>query len=128
MIYLVVKNLHITLAVLSLSLFLIRAVYSVRESPWLERRWVKILPHLVDTLLLICGLTLMTILQAWPHRTPWLAVKLIALLFYIGVGSLAIKRARTPRGRALFTLLSLLIFGYMVSVAITKTAVPFVYS
>lgn len=128
MVYLVTKNLHITLAALSLCLFLIRAIHSVRESPWLERRWVKVLPHVVDTLLLICGLTLMTLLKAWPHQTPWLAAKLITLLLYIGAGSMAIKRGRTPSGRALFTLLALVIFAYMVTVAITKTAVPFVYS
>jgi len=127
-VYLMTKNLHITLAALSLALFLIRAILSVRESPWLERRWMQILPHVMDTLLLICGLTLMTLLKAWPHQTPWLAAKLIALLLYIGAGSMAIKRARTPLGRALFTLLALLIFGYMVLVAITKTAVPFAHS
>jgi|TARA_R100000501_G_C2617150_1_gene110647 uncharacterized membrane protein SirB2 len=125
-IYLVTKNLHITLAALSLSLFLIRAMYSVRESPQLERRWAKVLPHLVDTLLLICGLTLMVLLKAWPHQTPWLSAKLIALCFYIGIGTMAIKRARTPRGRALFTFLAILVFAYMASVAITKTASPFV--
>ncbi len=127
MAYLVTKNLHITLAVLSLCFFLIRAIYPVRDSPLLERRWIKVLPHVVDTLLLICGLTLMTLLKAWPHQTPWLTAKLIALLLYIGAGTIALKRDRPPCVRILFTLLALLIFGYMVAVATTKTAVPFAY-
>ncbi len=126
MIYLVTKNLHITLVALSLFFFLIRAIYSVRESPQLERHWAKILPHLVDTLLLISGIMLMVLLKAWPHQTPWLSAKLIALFFYISIGSMAIKRARTPRGRALSTFLAILVFAYMASVAITKTATPFV--
>jgi len=125
MLYLTIKHLHMALAATSLLFFLARALGSVRESAWLRRRWVKVLPHLIDTLLLVCGLTLMTMLRAWPHQTPWLAAKLVALVFYIGFGTLAIKRGRTPGTRAGFAVLAVLTFGYMVAVAIGKSPVPF---
>ncbi|MBF5056462.1 invasion gene expression up-regulator, SirB [Alcanivorax sp. 521-1] len=124
MFYLTVKHLHMTLAALSVSFFVVRAWWSVRESPLGQRRWVRVAPHVLDTLLLTCGLILMVLLRAWPHQTPWLAAKLTALLLYIGFGTLAIKRARSPGQRALFTVLAVMVFAYMVAVAITKSPLP----
>ncbi|HCE40619.1 MAG: regulator SirB [Alcanivorax sp.] len=124
MLYLTVKHLHMTLAALSVSFFMVRAWWSVRESPLGQRRWVRVAPHVLDTLLLTCGLILMVLLRAWPHQTPWLAAKLTALLLYIGFGTLAIKRARSSGQRALFTVLAIMVFAYMVAVAITKNPLP----
>ncbi|KAF0806706.1 invasion gene expression up-regulator, SirB [Alcanivorax xiamenensis] len=116
--YLLIKHLHMTLAALSLGLFVLRAGWSVTESPMLRRRWVRVTPHLVDTLLLILGVTLMVLLRAWPHQTPWLAAKLLALVAYIGLGTMAIKRGTTPARRAGYALAAVLIFLYMVGVAV----------
>ena len=54
-------------------------------------------------------------------NSPWLTAKLSALLLYIALGALAIKRAPSPLLRLLCGLLALLVFGYMVAVAITKS-------
>lgn len=117
--YLTIKSLHITFAALSLGLFVLRAAWSVRESQRLQRRWVKVLPHLIDTVLLALGVSLMVMLRAWPQHTPWLAAKLLALLFYIGLGTVAIKRGATPAIRALFAFLAVMVFVYMVGTAVT---------
>ena len=122
--YLPIKHLHMTLALLSVAFFVLRAWWSVRESPWREYRWVKVAPHILDTLLLLFGLVLMVLLRAWPHQTPWLAAKLTALLVYIGLGTMAIKRGRTPLERAWFALAAVVVFAYMVAVAINKTPLP----
>ncbi|WP_455565488.1 SirB2 family protein [Modicisalibacter luteus] len=71
--YFLIKHIHMTAAGLSLALFSLRAWWSVRESPQLQRRWVKVLPHLIDTILLAAGITLMIMLRAWPTQHPWLA-------------------------------------------------------
>lgn len=119
--YALIKHLHVTAATLSLAFFLLRAWWSVREVPLLQRRWVKIAPHLIDTALLGLGVTLMVLLSAWPHQQPWLAAKLIALLGYIGLGTLAIKRGRTPAVRGVAALAAVATFAYMLGAAVTHS-------
>lgn len=116
--YTLIKNLHVTLAAASITLFTIRAWWSVRDAPGLRRPWVRVLPHVIDTGLLACGVTLMVMLRVWPQQTPWLAAKLVALLVYIGLGTVAIKRGRSATTRAAFALLAMAVFAYMVGVAV----------
>ncbi|MCK0754221.1 SirB2 family protein [Chromohalobacter japonicus] len=116
--YSLIKQIHITAAALSLALFSLRAWWSVRESPRRRQRWVKVLPHLIDTVLLAAGITLMVMSKAWPTQHPWLAAKLVGLVAYIVIGSLAIKRGRTPTIRAAAALVAIAIFMYIVGVAI----------
>lgn len=107
-----------TVAGLSLGLFMLRAWWSYRQSPWLGRRWVKIAPHVIDTALLGLGLWLMVTLSLWPHQQPWLAAKLIALLVYIGLGTVAIKRGRSPAVRGVAGVAAVLTFLYMIGAAV----------
>ena len=116
--YTLIKHLHISLAAASITLFATRAWWSVRDTSRLRRRWVRVLPHVIDTGLLACGVTLMVMLRAWPQHTPWLAAKLVALLVYIGLGTVAIKRGRTATTRATFAVLAVAVFAYMVGVAV----------
>ena len=120
--YALIKQLHVTAATLSILFFMLRAWWSVRGAPVLQTRWIKIAPHIIDTLLLTLGLVLMVMLAAWPHQHPWMAAKLIALLAYIGLGTLAIKRGRTPRARAIAALAAVLTFAYMLGAAIRHSA------
>lgn len=115
--YLLIKQIHMMTVGLSLAIFMLRACWSVRESPQLTRRWVRILPHVVDTALLAFGLWLMVILRAWPTQHPWLVAKLVGLIVYIVVGSLAIKRGRTPMIRGLAAIGAVTIFTYIIGVA-----------
>lgn len=116
--YALIKHLHMTAAGASLSFFLVRAWWSVQASPTLARPWVRVLPHLIDTTLLGLGVWLMVSLSLWPHQQPWLAAKLLGLLAYIGLGTLAIKRGRTPRSRGLAALAALAVFAFMVGAAV----------
>ena len=116
--YFLIKHLHITAATLSLLFFILRAVWSVCDAEVLKARWVRIAPHVIDTLLLTLGVVLMVMLSLWPHQHPWLAAKLIALLAYIGLGTVAIKRGRTPRTRAVAALAAVATFAYMLGAAI----------
>lgn len=118
--YALIKHLHMTTAVLSLAFFVVRAWWSVREVTLLQRRWVRVLPHVNDTLLLALGVTLMVMLSMWPHQHPWLAAKLLGLLGYIVLGTVAIKRGRTPRTRGLTALVAVATFFYIMGAAMTK--------
>ncbi|RDB44293.1 regulator SirB [Halomonas sp. DQ26W] len=118
--YFLIKHLHMTTAGLSLAFFILRAWWSVREAPILQRRWVKIVPHVNDTLLLTFGILLMVMLSMWPQRHPWLAAKILALLVYIVLGSVAIKRGRTSLVRGMAALAAVITFLYMLGTAMFK--------
>ena len=90
--YLHLKMLHMTLAAVSLLFFVVRAAWSVQGNALMQRRWVRISPHVIDTALLLAGVALMMTLRISPHDTPWLAVKLIGVVVYIGLGAVAIRR------------------------------------
>ena len=121
--YLALKHLHITLVATSLGLFVLRGLWMLAGSVRLQQRWVKIAPHIIDTALLAAGVTL-TFLAHWnPVQQPWLAAKLVALVFYIGFGTLAFKAAH-PAVRRLAFGAALLCAAYMVKVAISKTPWP----
>lgn len=98
-------------------MFSLRVWWSVHESPRLQRRWVKVGPHLVDTVLLAAGVTLMVMLRAWPMQHPWLAAKLVGLVAYSVIGTLAAKRGRTPTIRAISSLRAIAIFVYIAGAA-----------
>lgn len=113
--YLLIKHLHMTAAGLSILFFIIRAYWSVTSSGKLQLRLVKTLPHIVDTVLLLAGITLAAMIG--PEQ-PWILAKIVALILYIGVGTIAIKRGKTPATRGAAALVAIAIFVYIVGVAI----------
>jgi len=92
--YLAIKYLHITFAALSGSLFLLRGFWMLQASSMLQQRWVKIVPHVVDTLLLVSALTLVFGSDQYPFEQPWLTAKVLALIVYIALGTIALKRGK----------------------------------
>jgi uncharacterized membrane protein SirB2 len=118
--YLFLKHVHMTCAALSGSLFVLRGGWMLAGSANLQRRWVRTLPHIVDTLLLASALGLAFWSHQYPGRMPWLTAKVTALLVYIVLGTIALKRGRTPAVRAGAFAAALAAFGYIVGVALTK--------
>ena len=119
--YLILKHLHITAAYASLAFFVLRAFWSVRGVALLQARWVKIVPHLMDTLLLTLGVTLAVILNFWPLPL-WLSAKITALVIYILLGTVAIKRGKTPKIRATAAIAAVLVFAYIIGAAVERYA------
>jgi uncharacterized membrane protein SirB2 len=121
--YLSIKYIHVTAVTLSIALFLLRAGWMLYSPQRLQRRWVRTVPHVIDTALLLSGAWL-----AWQLGRAgvggWLPAKLAALVAYIVLGAVALRygRARGLRIGALGG--ALLAFAYMVAVAVTKS--PFV--
>ena len=123
--YLPVKHLHISLVLVSICLFCIRFHWSYTGAQYLNKKWVKVLPHCIDTTLLLCGIYLMVAAELWPNEQPWLLTKLLALIIYIILGSFAIKYSKTQRMKVLAGSAAILTFIYMVNVAISHN--PFVF-
>ena len=88
------KHLHITLAVISISLFTLRFAWLMINSQQLNRKWVKITPHIIDTLLIIIGVVMVVQLAINPLEQLWLAEKMLALIAYIFTGVYTLKFAR----------------------------------
>lgn len=120
--YYLIKNLHVGFVSLSILLFCLRAAWSVQGSALLQQRWVKIAPHIIDSLLLLFGIWLMVIMKLKIGDHPWLLAKWLGLALYIGLGTYAIKRGRTALIRFVFALASVVVFGYIIGAAIEKSA------
>ena len=112
---------HVTFVALSFTGFFIRGIWMLRDSKLLQLRWVKIAPQVVDTVLLVSAIVLAVLLRLSPMEQPWLMAKIVALVLYIGVGLLALRFGRTRRIRLYAWLSGLVIFLYIVSVALSKS-------
>ena len=117
--YLALRQVHISCAVLTIALFLLRGGLMIAESPWLRSRALLILPHVIDTVLLTTALMLTTIVQQYPFVQGWLTMKVVLLVAYVVLGSIAIKRGRTKRIRVYAFSAALLTIGFLVTVART---------
>jgi len=118
--YTAVKYAHVAAVALSFALFCLRGIWMMVDSPHLDRRWVRIVPHVNDTVLLLAGVTLAFMLRVSPGENPWLVAKLVALPVYIGLGMLALRPGRTKPVRVVAWLAALAVFGYIVAVAVSR--------
>jgi uncharacterized membrane protein SirB2 len=120
------KYLHVSCALLSITGYTVRGIWMMRESPWLQKKWVRVAPHIVDTLLLVAGILLALQIQQYPFVQGWLTAKLLALIAYIVVGAVGLKYGKTKKIRIAAWVAAIAIFGYIVLVAMTRQALPFI--
>jgi len=119
--YPLLKQIHLLTVALTLALFLLRGWWMLRDSPRLHQRWVRIVPHVNDTVLLASALGLMVIVHQYPFVHDWLTAKVVALVVYIVLGSIALKRGRTKRTRTIAFIGALAAFAYIVASALTRS-------
>jgi uncharacterized membrane protein SirB2 len=93
--YFAVKHLHLTLVAVSVLFFVVRFVLHMRASSIMDKKFIKIAPHVIDTFLLLSGLALCFIIQQFPFVDPWLTEKIIAVAAYIALGIMAFKADRS---------------------------------
>ncbi len=122
--YALLKAVHLAAIVTSGTLFQVRAAWMASGSPRLHARWVRILPHVVDTVLLASGIGLATLLAQVPFVHAWLTAKVLALVLYVILGSIALKRGRTRRVRLAAWVAATATFAYIVAVALGKSPWP----
>jgi uncharacterized membrane protein SirB2 len=120
MILIVLKYFHVSCVALSGVGFVLRGLWMLRDSAMLQARWVKVAPHVIDTLLLGSAISMAVISAQYPFALDWLTAKLAGLLVYILCGTMALKRGRTKGQRAVYFAVAMLAFAYIVSVALTR--------
>jgi uncharacterized membrane protein SirB2 len=123
--YTLVKHLHLTAIGLSVLLFLLRFVLLSMQSPMLQKKWLKILPHIVDTVLIVSAVTLMILIQQYPFVDAWVTEKLLALLMYIFMVTLALKLAKTKSMRFIGLIGAISWIAFAGIAAVSKQAILF---
>jgi uncharacterized membrane protein SirB2 len=96
-------------------------------SSLLEAKLTKILPHIIDSVLLITAILLTLILHQYPFENSWLTAKLIGLFTYIFFGSIALKRGNTPHQRIGAFILAIVCIGYIFGVALSKSPLSWMH-
>ena len=118
--YLTIRTLHVTFALLSASGFILRGYWMWRGSALLQHKLTRTLPHIVDTLLLLSAIVLVLLSGFYPVTTSWINIKLLLLVAYIVLGTIALKRGRSRRMRAIAFLLALVSLAGIFYAALTK--------
>jgi len=124
--FITLKTLHVTCAILSIAGYVIRGIWMIRESPWLHKTWVRVLPHIIDTTLLVSAILLAWQIRQYPFGHGWLTAKVLALVAYIVIGAIGLKYGRTKQIRVTAWLGAIIIFGYIVLVALTRQVLPYI--
>ena len=118
--YATLKHVHIGAATLSIALFVLRGIWMLWSPARLRMLWVRFVPHAIDTVLLATALLLAWQLGA-AAASSWVGAKVVGLLVYIALGIIALKRGRTRRIRAGAFVGAIVVFAYIVMVAVTKS-------
>jgi len=119
--YTTLKLVHMIAAILAISGFILRSFWMLSDSENLQRPLVRVLPHVIDTVFLLAGIGLIVTLHLPLLLPGWLQIKIVALLAYIVLGTIALKRGKTKRVRLIAFILALLTFAYAVGVALNKS-------
>lgn len=115
--YLILKHIHMTAAILSGVGFLLRGLWMMQESSLTNAKLVRVLPHIIDTVLLVTALGLVFQIGGFPL---WVQVKIVMLFAYIALGVFAFRIAKGLGKRMMFFFAALVAYGFILSVAISK--------
>ncbi len=118
-------KLHVLFVLLSGFGFFMRGIGHIRGDLWVQKKTIRILPHIIDTGLLLSAIALLVVTNTSP-LTDWVLAKIIALIVYIFLGVMAFRIAKTRGRKAIYWLLALLVFAYMFAVAKTHLVLPWV--
>ncbi|MDF2625572.1 MAG: siroheme synthase [Kosakonia cowanii] len=120
-------TLHLTSVALTISLFTLRYWWRWSNNPRFQARWVRVLPHIVDSVLLLSGVGLIALTGYLPFtvKGAWLTEKLFGVIIYIVLGFIALGRHR-PRGQQvgfIAFMLGLVVLYIIIKLAATKVPI-----
>lgn len=115
-------HIHALAVLLSLTGFVLRGIWMLRDSPRLKARWVKITPHVIDTILLLSALGAAWLLFWRQGAYPtFINIKIVGLIGYIALGLFALKLGKTKAIRASAWVLAIILFLYVATIGIAHT-------
>ncbi|MEP6510637.1 MAG: SirB2 family protein [Dokdonella sp.] len=113
-----IKLVHICAVIASGTLFGLRGLLMLTRSRITNHAALRYLSYAIDTTLLTAALMLVTILHQYPFVQAWLTVKVLLLVVYIVLGTIALKRGRTRAMQVTCYFAALAVYLFIVSVAI----------
>ncbi|MFT4994389.1 MAG: putative membrane protein SirB2 [Paraglaciecola sp.] len=123
--YTAIKHIHLSIIVISVLLFILRFIWTVSQSQMIQKKWVKVVPHVVDTVLLLSALILCVLIGQYPIVDAWLTEKVLGLVMYILMGTIALKIGQTGFMRAVGFVGALSWLAFIAVIAVTKQALLF---
>lgn len=120
--YMFLKHLHLTTIAISVTLLVLRFIGSMLNASVMQKRWVKIVPHINDTILLLTGVGLIAVTGFYPFtpHSAWLTEKLLGVVIYILLGFVALREGKNKAIRT-FALLGALGWIWLIAqMAMTK--------
>jgi uncharacterized membrane protein SirB2 len=118
-----IKWLHVACVVASGTLFSLRGALMLCGSRYANYLALARLSYVIDTTLLAAAVLLVLIIHQYPFVQAWLTVKVLLLFVYIFLGIFALRRGKTRRSRAGYFLAALVVYGFIISVAVTHDPV-----
>lgn len=115
------RHVHMSCALASFTLFVLRGVWRFGGSPLAQARWTRVVPHVIDTVLLATALGLAWDFAPYPALHGFLAAKVGGVVLYILLGMTAFSWGRTQRQRLAAWFAAQAVFFYIVAVALTKS-------
>jgi len=112
-----IKFVHVAAVILSGSLFALRGMLMLARSRWTNHAALRGLSYAIDTTLLTAALMLVTILHQYPFVQAWLTAKVLLLVAYVALGTLALKRGRTRGVQVACFFAALAVFAMIVGIA-----------
>ena len=123
-VYYMLKLAHVATVVISGSLFVYRyARLSIHPDQPLPKA-LKVLPHINDTVLLSCAIGMLALIGLNPFTTPWLLVKIVALLVYIALGTVCMRSPPGSKRQAISFVAAISVFAYIILVGLSKQVIP----
>lgn len=114
---------HLSFVLISIIVFTGKFMVSVFKPEYLQQKTFKIVPHVVDTFLLVSGISLIVRNYDSIDNFMWLASKIIILILYIGIGIFSMRSQGVIRWLAFVGALAC--YAYIIIIAVTKTG--FIY-
>lgn len=115
--YTEVRIIHVTAALTSGGLFVLRGIGVQRHAGWPMAAPVRYLSYGIDTLLLLAAATLVSMLPHAFFANGWLTVKLCLVVVYIACGIYALRRGRSPAIRVRCFVAALVTYAFIIVVA-----------
>jgi uncharacterized membrane protein SirB2 len=126
--YAAIKMIHVGSVIISYMLFSLRSMWMMQDSTRLKQRWVKITPHVVDTVLLTSAIALAIRIRQDPIHDYWLSAKVLGLLAYIALGMMALRFGKTRKAKISASMGAQMVFIYIILVAVTKNPAIFFFT
>lgn len=118
--YMFVKHLHLTAVALSILFFIIRFIWTLRGSAMMSKKWVKIVPHVIDTLLLASAVALCFIISQYPGVNHWLTEKVVGVVLYIVLGMWTLKWANNKPQQVVGFVMAIAVLVSIAKIAVLK--------